>query len=101
MSKVNRVKEHEIYIDAARFATIDFSASASKLGTTVSTVAWSIEEGSTVTISNESLTNGVAKALLTSSTDSTGCNLIKARAVMANGEILPGYIEMEVIKPSC
>lgn len=95
-----RVKPYEIYVSAARYITVDFTSSEKKLNTTVSSVSWDVTEGTTIELSDFSASSGIAKALATSKA-TAGCNMIRATATMANGEILPGYIELSVIKPTC
>ena len=91
-----------MYKGTASIATFDIGSEASAKGTEVSgTPSWTVESGSTVTISNEDLSNGYATALITSSSNNTGCNLIRITAAMENGEIIPGYLRVNVIEPSC
>ena len=78
--------------------TIDWSVSASRLGTSVSSVVWSVDEGS-ATITNEALGSNVASALVT--TSSVGCVLIKVTATLGDGQIDIHYFKIKVSEPSC
>ena len=98
-----RIRSKDIYINATRLVTFDlYEKMAANLGTTVESVAWSIEEGSTITIDQDSiaLANSITTATVTSSSES-GCNLVRVDATMANGEVLPAYGFINVIDPSC
>jgi len=62
----------------------DFDADATKSGTTVSSVVWTIEAG-TATISGTTATNNTSQSLITF--NDIGTVKIKARATYANNEI--------------
>lgn len=95
-----RIKEYDLYIDNARLAEADFDDTAAATSTSVSSVAWSVPDGTTVTISNESTSSNVSTALISAST-STGCSLVRALATMANSEKHSIYFKFNVIEPEC
>lgn len=94
------MKTFEMYVNSTRNASIDFKATAGRLGTSVSSVVWAVEEGSSITLGSDSLSDNIAQVSLVSSS-STGCNLIRCIATMANGEVLPEYFKVKVNDPSC
>lgn len=93
-----RVQSWPQYKGAAFTYTIDWSVAAGKLGTSVSSVTWSVDQGS-ASISTEALGSNVASALIT--TNSTGCVLIKAVAALADSQVDPHYFKIDVSEPSC
>ena len=86
------------YKDEAQNYTVDWSVRASKLSTTVSSVVWSVENGSAA-ISNEALASNSASATVT--TNSTECSLIKLKATLADGQIDVHYFKVRVNQPIC
>ena len=92
------VPARQQYKGEARVRTADWTVMAEKLGTSVSTVTWSVDSG-TATITGEALASNVATALIT--TGSTGCALIKVVATMADGQIDNHYFKINVSEPSC
>ena len=94
------MKTFEMPINSTRNATIRFTEAAGRLGTSVSSAAWAVEEGSSITLGADSLASDVAQVSMVSAT-TTGCSLIRCIATMANGEILPEYFKVDVFDPSC
>ena len=78
--------------------TVDWSVAVGRLGTSVSTVTWSVDQGS-ATISTEALGSNVASALI--ATGATGCALIKVVAALGDGQIDIHYFKIKVSDPSC
>ena len=64
--------------------TVDWGVKVGRLGTTVSSVTWSVEEGGAV-ITGESLNTSLATATVT--TPDETCSLIKLIASLADGQI--------------
>jgi len=83
---------------AATHYEVDYSVLVGRLGTTVSTVTWSVESGS-ATISGETLASGVASALIT--TGSEDCSLIKLEAVLADGQTDVFFFKIKTEDPKC
>ena len=82
--------------------TFDLSAEASDLGTTVSTVAWSVDEGNSVTISGTpSVSSNVSTGTLVADSSKEGCSLIKMAATMADSQIVTKFVKINVINPVC
>ena len=97
-----RIPTFEIPQGDQRYADVDFSNAAGKLGTTASSAAWSVEEGNSVTISGTpTLASNVAQGLLVASGTVTGCSLIKIKATMADTQTVTEYIKINVIDPTC
>ena len=94
------MKTFDAYINSTRKASIDFTGAAGRLGTSVSSAVWAVEEGNTVTLSGDVLSSNIAQVSLICSSR-TGCNLIRCVATMANGEVLPEYFKLNVIDPTC
>lgn len=63
----------------------DFDLDASNRTTTVSSVAWSVVSGVSVSISSQSLSSNLASAVLAFGND--GSAVVRARATYANGQI--------------
>ncbi len=78
--------------------TIDWTVTAGRLGTSVSSVVWSVDSGS-ATISGEALASNVASALIT--TSQSGCAMIKVVATLADGQIDIHYFKVQVSEPNC
>jgi len=93
-----RVQSWQQYKGESFTYTIDWSVSASQLGTSVSSVVWSVDDGS-ATIANEAIGSNVASALIT--TGATGCALIKVTATLGDGQIDIHYFKIKVSDPSC
>ena len=86
------------YKDNIRTYTVDFNVQVGKLGTTVSSVVWTVEDGS-ATIASEALASSVASALITTGT--IGCALIKVVPTFANGGSEIHYFKLDVNEPGC
>lgn len=97
-----RVPVFEIPQGDQRYADIDFNPAADRLGTSASSATWTVEEGSTVTISGTpSIASNVAQGLLAADANRTGCSLIKIKATMADTQTVTEYIKINVIDPTC
>lgn len=72
----------------------DYSVIEENLGASVSTVAWSTDQSSTVAISGEALASSVASALLTGSNE--GNAVIKITATMDDSQIIVTYFDVNV-----
>lgn len=94
------MKTFEMPINSTRNATIRFTEAAGRLGTSVSSVAWAVEEGNSVTLSGEVLSSDEAQITMTSTT-TTGCSLVRCIATMANSEVIPEYFKVRVFDPTC
>lgn len=94
------IKTLETYVNNQKDIEVDFSIDAGKSSTTVSSVAWAVEEGSSVTLGTPVLASGVATVPIIT-TDSTGCSLVRAKATFADGQIISQYRKINVIDPSC
>jgi len=76
---------------------VDFSVSADVNGTTVSGVAWSSQGAREVTVSNTSLSSGVASAKISS--EYSGEGLVRVRATYADGTTENQYLRIDVHDP--
>ena len=76
--------------------TIEWGVIAETLGTTVSSVAWTVDSGDAA-ISGEALSSNDASALITTATTSTA--LIKVVATMTDGQIDTQYFRVKVYDP--
>lgn len=87
---------------AIRQATVNFVSAGSLLSTSVSSVTWTVRDGSNlVSISNEALNTGVATATITANSDVTGCAVVQVKATMANGQTVTEHIQIEVVEVGC
>ena len=77
--------------------TVDFSVAATDRSTTVSSVAWSSEGSQTLTITEESLSSGVASAVISST--NAGEGKAKVTATYADGKTESQYIRIQVHNP--
>lgn len=84
-------------IDTAMPYKVDFAASATDRGTTVSSVAWESKGGRELAFTNESLTSGVAQADITSIY--SGYGLAKVTATFADGNTEVQYIRIDITDP--
>jgi len=91
-----KVQSWQAYEGEATNYTVDWSVKAGRLGTTVSSVVWLVDNGS-ATISNENLTSNVATALIT--TASEGVSLIKLTAVLADGQTDVFFFKVDANDP--
>jgi len=71
--------------------TLDVNPEATRLGTSVSSVTWSIDTGR-ASIRTETLTSNVATALVTTNMD--GLSLIKVKITLADGQIINQHIKI-------
>lgn len=85
-----------------RYADASFKNTASKLGTSVSSATWTVEDGSSVTISGTpTLSSNVSQGLLVADANQTGCSLIKVKATMADTQTVSLFMKIKVIEPDC
>ena len=77
---------------------VDWAVRVTKIGTSVSSVAWSVDSGS-ATISGEALSSNVASAKV--STASADCSVIKVVATFADGQVDPHFFTVKVDEPRC
>ncbi len=97
--KINTV---EVPLGDSRIGYGDFSLSAARLGTSLSSAVWSIEEGTSITLNGTpSIDGNVAQELLVASATITGCTLVKVKGTMANSEKVTEYAKVMVIDPTC
>lgn len=94
------MRNFEMYVNNARFATVDFGVAAGLSGTSVSSAIWSVDDGSSVTLSNETVSSNVAQCLITSQAYG-GCNVILCKATMADGQKISEYFKVKVSDPEC
>lgn len=90
-------REFSQVIDSHQNYAVDFSSSATDRGTTVSSVAWSSEGSRSLTISNETLTDSVASADITS--DWSGNGVVRVRATYASGNQESMYFHIKFKEP--
>ena len=76
---------------------VDFAASATDRGTSVSSVAWTSVGGRELTFTNETLTTGVAQAEIASTY--SGYGLAKVVATFADGNTETQYIRIDIEDP--
>ena len=101
MIKINAAlpREHHYNVlkDQIEHIEIDFSDTAGRRGTTVSSVTWSFSGEATVT--NEALSSGVASADLTA--NYAGEEIGTVTATYANAETKITPVRIRVIDPDC
>lgn len=92
----------EMAVGEARTATVNFNNAADKLGTTVSSATWTVENDSEiVAVGSAALTSGVATATITANSDGPGCCMLTVKATMASGAIAKERIKIEVVEVDC
>jgi hypothetical protein len=95
------IPTYEVPVDDERYADGDFTLSASRLGTTVSSVSWAVEAGTSASVSGTPVLIGaVSQALIVASPTVTGITTFKVRATMADGQIVSEYIKVDVVDPA-
>ena len=93
---MSQVKAYQHYKDESIVYEVDWSVRVGKIGTTVSSVIWSVDSGS-ATISNEALSSNSATAQIT--TDSSDSSLIKVKATFADTQIDVHFFSVKVDTP--
>lgn len=91
---------HEVlYEGENKTFTKNWSADVGRLGTSVSSVAWSVDpNGSTLlTLSNEALSSNEATAQVAAAVDNCGYGFIKATATFADGQKFTETWKVDVI----
>ena len=78
--------------------SVDYNVLIDKLNTTINSVTWSVD-GGPASISGQTLTSGIASALIT--TPSEGCSLIKLSAVLADGQTDIFFFKVKTKDPNC
>lgn len=95
---MSRVKTFQHYKDEVTEYSVDWSVKVGKLSTSVSSVTWTIDDGS-ASISSESLASNVATAKVT--TSSTDCSMIKVKATFGDGQVDVHFFGVKVDEPAC
>lgn len=97
-----RIPTFEIPQGDTRNATVDYSATASEFGVNASTVAWTVDEGTSVSISGTpTITSNVTIGTLVADANKTGCSLIKVKATMSDSQTVSKFIKINVVDPRC
>ena len=85
-----------------RNVEVDFSAAASSFGVNASSVAWSVDDGTSVTISGTpTISSNVSTGTLVAAANKTGCSLIKVKATMSDSQTISKFFKINVIDPTC
>ena len=92
------IKSFDVYTNNRNNAHIDFTVRAGQSGATVSSVAWTVEEGRSVTLANPILASGIAQISIVSST-SIGRSLIRGTATLSDSQSLSEYFLINVTAP--
>lgn len=92
-----RPRDYTQYQDSHQQYKVDFSASATERGTSVSSVTWSSEGTQQMQIANESLSSGVASADIYS--EWSGFGLVKVVATYADAAQEVIYLKIRVFDP--
>lgn len=93
----SEIKEYGVYSNNSWKASVDFTNPLSQLGGAVNSVAWSLEQGSSVTLGANVLQSPVAQIAFTSGSVE-GASLIKCEATLDTG-VVSEYFLIEVINP--
>lgn len=91
-----RIRTYPQYNSEAYTYTINFNRATTKAGSSVSSVVWSTDETSIMSISGEALASNKATALLTASATNTGIARISVLATLANSEKVRMYFDVNV-----
>ncbi len=92
----------ELPLGVRRSVDGDFSVASERLGTSLSSAAWSIEEGTSVTLSGvDTITDNISNQFFETSATITGCTLLKCKGTFANTEEDVKFIKIDVIDPTC
>lgn len=89
-----------LFVDNVKSYQFDFTIQAGLSGTTVSSVDWTIERGSSVTLGTPTLSANIAQIPITSGSTS-GCSLVQCKATLADGQVISKYLSVSVIDPTC
>jgi hypothetical protein len=97
-----RIPTFDIPEGDIRNASVDYTATASDFGVNVSSAAWEIQEGNSITLGGSpTLSSNVTTEAITARADYSGCSLIKVQATMSDGQTVSKYIRINVIGPGC
>ena len=97
-----KIDTEELPLGVRRSVDGDFSLASERLGTSLSSAVWSIEEGTSVTLSGgDTISDNISNQFFLTSTTITGCTLMKCKATFANTETDIKFIKIEVIDPTC
>lgn len=97
-----KVKCIELPLSDKRDIEQSFVNLAGRNSTSVSSVNWTVEEGSSVTISGvPSLSSNISTASILADSTLTGCSMLKIQATLADGQKISEYLQVDVIEPSC
>ena len=85
-----------------RNVEVDYSAAASSFGVSASSVVWTVDDGSSVTISGTpSIITNISTGTIVAGANKTGCSLIKAKATMTDSQTITAFFKINVIDPAC
>lgn len=94
------IDQEEIPVGLQRYVDVDFAVAALRLGTTVSSAAWSVVSGTAASISGTpTLASGIAQALIATHATTTGDTIIKCTATMADTQTDSKYFKIVTINP--
>lgn len=83
-------------------ATADFSATASEIGVSASSVVWSVEDGNAVSISGTpTISSNVSVGTLVADANKEGCTLIKVKATMSDSQTRSKMFKVITRKVTC
>ncbi len=97
-----RIPTFDIPQGDTRNATVDISAASSDFGVSATSVVWSVDKGTTVTISGTpTVSSNVSTGTLVADANKTGCSLIKAKFTLSDAQTISKFFIIDVIKPVC
>ena len=92
----------ELYQGETQNATVDYSATSSDFGVSASSVAWTVDEGNTVSISGTpTISSNVTTGTIVADANKQGCSLIKVVATMSDSQTVTEFFKVNVINPAC
>ncbi len=97
LSQTSRLLRDAMREDDAATFTVDANAEAVRLGTSVSTAAWTTESGNAA-VSGAALASNVATALITVPDEED--TVVKVKVTMADGQIRHQFIQITVRDPN-
>jgi hypothetical protein len=97
-----RIPVFDIPQGDTRTVSVDYSATASDFGVNVSSAAWTVEEGNSVTLGGSVATSSnITTESAVAGANRVGCSLIKVTATMTDAQTVSKYFKINVVDPTC
>jgi hypothetical protein len=101
--KINVVaKKMATRSNAKKMTVTKWLGAASSFGVSASSVVWTVDDGTSVTISGTpTITTNISTGTIVAGANKTGCSLVKVKATMTDSQTITAFFKINVIDPSC